>query len=138
MKDPEFINQTPADEWKQLKEIMGQRPGPGTPLFEPHELGYACPVCGAADEVNLTWSEFYGMLWCNKCKEDWPSCICKAYFEPRISNNKLTKYQRARENKRVFVATIRDFKKLFEMDFNPEFFQEGPPKAKGKRLEDFY
>jgi len=108
-----MINQTPADEWEKLNEVLGRRPGPGTPLFLPNELGYACPVCGASDEVNLMWSEFNGMIWCNKCKEDWPSCICKTYFEPKLSNRKLDRYQRARENKRVFVATIQDFKKLF-------------------------
>jgi hypothetical protein len=51
------------------------------------------------------------MIWCHNCKEDWPSCICKAYPEPKISHRKLTKFQKARENKRVFVATIQDFKK---------------------------
>jgi hypothetical protein len=106
----DVINQTPADEWEILNKTMGRRPGPGTPLFEPHELGYACPVCGAANEVDITWSEFNNMIWCGKCKEDWPSCICKVYFEPRISNRRLTKWQRAKENKRVFLATIEDIK----------------------------
>lgn len=111
MNTRKLINQTPVDEWELLNETVGRRPGPGTPLFEPHELGYACPVCDASDEVNLTWSEFNGMIWCHNCKEDWPSCICKAYPEPKISHRKLTKFQKARENKRVFVATIQDFKK---------------------------
>ena len=137
MESKQFINHTPAAEWHKLKEILGQRER-GTALFTPFEIGYECPVCGASNDIDLTWSEFNGMLWCHNCEQDWPSCICKRYFEPRISERKLTKQQRAMENKRVFVATIRDFKKLFEMDFNPEFFHEGPPKVKGKRLEDFY
>ena len=111
MNTRKLINQTPVDEWELLNETVGRRPGPGTPLFEPHELGYACPVCDASDEVNITWSEFNGMIWCGKCKQDWPSCICKAYPEPNLSYKKLTKFQKARENKRVFVATIQDFKK---------------------------
>lgn len=138
MKDPEkieMINHTSAEEWHKLKEILGQRKR-GTALFTPFELGYACPVCDASDEVNLTWSEFYGMLWCNKCKEDWPSCICKRYFEPRISRRKLTKQQRAMENKRVFVATIQDFKKLFQ-EGESEGIQEIAPRKNKKGLEDF-
>ena len=111
MTPRKMINHTEAKEWEKLNEVLRRRPGPGTPLFEPHELGYACPVCDASDEVNLTWSEFNGMIWCHNCKEDWPSCICKAYPEPKISHRKLTKFQKARENKRVFVATIQDFKK---------------------------
>jgi rubredoxin len=64
MNTRKLINQTPVDEWELLNETVGRRPGPGTPLFEPHELGYACPVCDASDEVNITWSEFNGMIWC--------------------------------------------------------------------------
>jgi len=128
-----LINQTPATEWKRLNELLGRRPSPGTPLYSPHELGYACPVCGASDEVNLEWSEFNGMIWCGKCKEDWPSCICKVYFEPKLSNRKLDKYQKARENKRVFIAIIDDIK-------NPKLpRQDIMPKTDKKRLglEDF-
>lgn len=109
MPSEKMINHTPADEWELLNKTMGMRLR-GTALFRPHELGYACPVCGASDEINLTWSEFNGMLWCHNCKEDWPSCICKVYFEPKLSNRKLTKQQRAMENKRVFIATIQDIK----------------------------
>lgn len=114
MKSRELINQTPKDEWEKLNAILGRRKQPGTPLFLPHELGYACPVCDASDEVNITFSEFNGMIWCGKCKQDWPSCICKAYPEPNLSHKKLTKFQKARENKRIFVATIQDFRKLLQ------------------------
>jgi hypothetical protein len=73
------------------------------------------------------------MIWCGKCKQDWPSCICKVYFEPKLSNRKLDKYQKARENKRVFITTIDDIK-------NPKSpRQDIVPKTdkKGLGLEDF-
>ena len=107
MNTRKLINQTPVDEWELLNETVGRRPGPGTPLFEPHELGYACPVCDASDEVNLTWSEFNGMIWCHNCKEDWPSCICKAYPEPKISHRKLTKFQKARDYSSIMPSRNR-------------------------------
>lgn len=148
MNTRKLINQTPVDEWELLNETVGRRPGPGTPLFEPHELGYACPVCDASDEVNITWSEFNGMIWCGKCKQDWPSCICKAYPEPNLSYKKLTKFQKARENKRVFVATIQDFKKEKQkekIEIKPIEGTEqyislelGGIKKRKKGLEDFF
>jgi len=62
MNTRKLINQTPVDEWELLNETVGRRPGPGTPLFEPHELGYACPVC---DE----YKDMFAKL-CKKCQAD--------------------------------------------------------------------
>lgn len=120
----EVINETPAKEWELLYSTMGRRKL-GTPLYNPHELGYACPVCGASNYVDLEWSEFNNMIWCNKCKEDWPSCISKTYFEPRLSNKRLSKYQRARENKRVFISTIIDTRNDLCKDCSEKLKQSG-------------
>lgn len=109
MKKEKLINQTLEKEWNYLNKLLKLRPK-GNPLFKPHELGFACPICNSCNEVDLTWSEFNYMIWCNKCKIDIPSCLCKKYYEPKISNKKLTPLEKLIENKRIFLKTIEIIK----------------------------
>jgi hypothetical protein len=74
---------------ERAKKLCGLRPH-GNPLFLPDELGYACPLCGASDEVNLHFSEYQFMLWCKKCNLDIPSCLCVKYPEPNLDHSELS------------------------------------------------
>ena len=101
---------------KTAQELMGYRneghPGANAIDF-PVELGYACPICGRSDEVNLEWSEYSGFIWCKKCNLDIPSCLCMKYkeckYEPvphgikPFSRRKLIEKQTA-----IFLSTIQD------------------------------
>jgi len=101
---------------EKAKELMGYRqeghPGANA-LDYPVELGYACPICGASDEVNLLWSEYSGFIWCKKCNLDIPSCLCVRYArcsdKPYVhgvrplSRRKLVEKQTA-----VFLSTVED------------------------------
>ena len=95
---------------KIAERICGKRPH-GTPVFAPHELGYACPICGASDEIDLQWSEYNCFVWCKKCNLDIPSCLCKKYSQPKLSDKPLTKKERLRENTRVFLKCMEDAKR---------------------------
>lgn len=53
------------------EELCGMRPA-GNALFQPHELGYACPTCGVSSYPELRWSEYAMFLWCSKCNVDIP------------------------------------------------------------------
>ena len=68
---------------EKAERLLGKR-GPGTPIDQPAELGYRCPVCrkepyahGHFNE-SLHWSEYNGFLWCSVCNVDYPSCLCKS------------------------------------------------------------
>jgi len=63
---------------EQAECICGKRPH-GNAVFYPHELGYACPICGASDETTLYWSEYNYFIYCKNCNLDIPSCLCKKY-----------------------------------------------------------
>ncbi len=66
----------------RAEKILGKR-DPGTPIDQPCELGYHCPVCRYPQEIagnfdeRLHWSEYNGMLWCSVCNADYPSCLCQ-------------------------------------------------------------
>ena len=92
---------------KQAERICGRRPH-GNAVFEPHELGYACPICGASDETTLFWSEYNYFIYCKNCNLDIPSCLCKKYPEPRLTDKPLSKRERVIENTRVFLECLED------------------------------
>ena len=104
MKNKEY------SENEKAKELCGLRK-PGQPLFCPHELGYACPICGAADEVNLHWSEYNFFLWCKKCNLDIPSCLCVKYYEPRLSNKPMPIQFAIQKSTELFLSCIEEAKK---------------------------
>jgi len=82
----------------------------GTALFEPHELGYACPICGADDEENLYWSEYNYFIWCKKCNLDIPSILCVKYPRPRLSNEPLGERERVEFQIKLFLECLEHFK----------------------------
>ena len=90
---------------KEAERMCGERPH-GNALFEPHELGYACPICGASDEKTLCWSEYNCFIYCKNCNLDIPSCLCKKYPEPRLTDKPLTKRERVIENTKTFLKCL--------------------------------
>ena len=54
-------------------KLLGYRPR-GTPIDQPCELGYRCPVC--RNGWCLQWSEYETMVWCETCNFDYASCVC--------------------------------------------------------------
>lgn len=85
--------------------LCGQRP-PGSSIITPHELGYACPLCGADDEVNLDWSEYNYFLWCKQCNLDIPSCLCVKYYEPKLIDDEMTDKQKIERATEIFLDCI--------------------------------
>jgi len=77
-------------------------------LFEPHELGYACPICDTSDEVNLRWSEYNYFIWCKKCNLDIPSCLCKKFTEPNIAHEELPIREKVIVQTRIFLKCLED------------------------------
>ena len=67
---------------KDAERIVGRRKTNMMYIDEPCELGYHCPVCRYEIEVDgvyderLTWSEYNGFVWCEKCNRDYPSALC--------------------------------------------------------------
>lgn len=108
-----FGTKTPKSRYsknKRAEKLLGRR-GPGQPLFEPSELGYVCPICNDDHPFGETlhFSEYKGMLWCDNCNIDIPSCLCKKYAEPRFTRSKvLAKRDRVKEQTRIFLDTISD------------------------------
>ena len=93
---------------KRAEKLLGFRKK-GQPLFMPHELGYACPICNRGNECNLRFSEYAGFLWCDTCNIDIPSCLCKKYPEPRFTTTKvLSKHDKVKEQTRIFLDTIEE------------------------------
>jgi len=92
---------------EQAERICGRRPH-GNAVFEPHELGYACPICGASDETTLYWSEYNYFIYCKNCDLDIPSCLCKKYPEPRLADKPLSKRDRIIENTKVFLECLEN------------------------------
>ena len=80
----------------------------GTPLFLPDELGYACPICGCSDEVNLHWSEYNFFLWCEKCNLDIPSCLCVKYFAPSSDGKVMSPNERIEEATKIFLNCLEN------------------------------
>lgn len=92
---------------ERAKKILGLR-SPGTPIFGPGELGYACPICGRWGD-DLHWSEYNAMIWCEGCNVDIPSCFCKLYPSPHVDDLKqLSKKDRVIENTKVFLNIIEE------------------------------
>jgi len=91
---------------EQAERICGRRPH-GNAVFEPHELGYACPICGASDETTLYWSEYNYFIYCKNCDLDIPSCLCKKYPEPRLADKPLSKRDRLENMQERTIAKWR-------------------------------
>ena len=96
---------------KRAEELCGMR-DTGTPVFLPHELGYACPICGSSDEVNLHWSEYASFLWCKKCNIDIPSCLCVKYYEPRLSENVMSVKEQIEKATKRFLDSVEGAKEM--------------------------
>ena len=101
---------------KDAEEIVGLRNKgkPSISLFMPHELGYACPICDSSDEVNLDFSEYAGFLYCHKCNLDIPSCLCVKYYEPKMSDDVMTKKEIAVKSTRIYLSCISQAKNKVE------------------------
>jgi hypothetical protein len=68
---------------ERAKEIMWMRDLKWvTPIDQPCELGFQCPVCEYPHDVDgnyderLQWSEYNGFIWCSVCNFDIPSVLC--------------------------------------------------------------
>ena len=98
---------------KDAERIVGLRNNgkPSQPLFMPHELGYACPICNASNEVELAWSEYEGFIYCYTCKLDIPSCISVCYYEPKLSNKKMTKREKVEKQVKIYLSCIKEAQK---------------------------
>ena len=94
---------------KKAEEICGMRKS-GIPLFEPGELGYACPICGACGS-HLRWSEYANFLWCEFCNLDIPSCLCVKYYEPKLSEDVMNDRERTEKATKIFLDSLEDAKK---------------------------
>jgi hypothetical protein len=72
---------------KELETLFGRRPE-GTALFEPQELGWACPE----DKTHrITFSEFREHIWCYDCKMDYFTLLCPKILTPETTENILRK-----------------------------------------------
>ena len=91
---------------ERAKELCGMRKS-GTPLFEPGELGYACPICGSWGSC-LRWSEYSSFLWCENCNLDIPSCLCVKYYEPKLSSDVMPVKDQIRKATKLFLDSIKD------------------------------
>ena len=96
---------------KRVEDMLGKRKVGGNPLFEPVELGFVCPICKKDKDVDsaactLHFSEYKGFLWCKNCNIDIPSCLCKLFPEPNITDKPLSLRERVIEMKRIFLDTV--------------------------------
>lgn len=93
---------------ERAEKIVGLRNDgkPSTPLFLPHELGYACHICNSSNEVDLDFSEYSGFLYCHKCNLDIPSCLCVKYYEPKISNKIMTKKEIVDKATKIYLDSV--------------------------------
>lgn len=90
---------------EQAKKVVGIR-SPGTPVFMPCELGYACPLCGEEGEA-LNFSEYYSFMYCENCNIDIPSCLCVKYAEPKFQNaTPLTKKEMVLRATEIYLKSI--------------------------------
>ncbi|MBK5191226.1 MAG: hypothetical protein JJE19_07010 [Methanosarcinales archaeon] len=105
MKKHYGVSEFSKDE--RAKELCGVRPH-GQPLFLPHELGFACPVCGASDEVDLHFSEYKMFLWCKRCNLDIPSCLCVKYHEPNITHEELPINLKIEKATKIFLDCLEE------------------------------
>ena len=94
---------------ERAKDLCGSR-REGQPLFLPHELGYACPICGSSDEINLHWSEYEFFLWCKKCNLDIPSVLCVKYYEPKLSEDIMADEEQIKKATKIFLDCIENVK----------------------------
>lgn len=93
---------------ERAEMLCGSR-GPGTPLFAPGELGYACPICGCSGDC-LRWSEYKSFLWCGRCNLDIPSCLCVKFYEPKLSSKAMTQKERIAKATKLFLDCIEEAK----------------------------
>ena len=91
------------------KVVVGLR-GRGQSFDLPWELGYACPVCGGADEATLDFSEYNGFIYCEHCNLDIPSCLCVKY--EKFNEHKLSKRDKIIRATEIFLATIKQAKMM--------------------------
>lgn len=96
---------------KRAEEVCSLRLK-GTPLFLPDELGYACPVCGCSDKVNLQWSEYNFFIWYGKCNLDIPSCLCINYHvpPPTLGGVMIGSKEKVEEATKIFLDCMSDVK----------------------------
>lgn len=99
----------PPSKNPQAEELCGMRPK-GNALFQPSELGYACPICGASSYPELRWSEYALFLWCSVCNIDIPSCLCVKYYEPKLSNRQMKPRQRIEKATALFLDCVKEAK----------------------------
>jgi len=75
-------------------------------LFEPGELGYACPICKGYG-YNLHWSEYAGFVWCADCNLDIPSCLCVKYQSPHLKGCRpLSKKMEIMRATEMFLGSV--------------------------------
>lgn len=84
----------------------------GLAVFLPDELGYACPLCGACDEIALTWSEYLGFLWCYKCQLDIPSALCVKYVCPKLDNTELSEEQKIMQAIKITKSLLIEYQEV--------------------------
>lgn len=90
---------------KRIEKIMPKRKR-GTPVFQATELGFACPICRCEIYPKFTFSEFDCFMWCERCKLDIPSCFCKIYYEPKLSEEELPLRDRIILQTKIFIDTL--------------------------------
>ena len=95
---------------ERAKKLCGLRPH-GQPLFAPCELGYACPLCGASDEVNLHFSEYQFFLWCKRCNTDFPSCLCVKYPEQNLTHTELPLNLKIAQATKIFLDCLEEIQR---------------------------
>lgn len=103
---------------RQQREIIKRKSG--TPVFMATELGYACPICRCEDYDLFTFSEFEGFMWCGRCKLDIPSCFCKIYYEPKLSDEEIPLRFRTILQTKIYLDCLKENLEKCRKDENPE------------------
>ena len=91
----------PISKNEKAEELFGTR-RKGTSIFCPSELGYACPICGASNDLDLSWSEYRYYLYCHTYNLDIPSCLCVKYYEPKISGREMSPKEKIQKAIMIF------------------------------------
>lgn len=97
------------EQTKRIAKVCGFRPG-RTSVFYPFELGYACPLCGCANE-ELCWSEYKYFIWCPVCSLDIPSALCFKYHRPRVDSEPLDPRSMIKRATEVFLDSVETAKR---------------------------
>jgi len=92
---------------KELKELFGLRPS-GQPLFEPEELGWACPQ---DKKHRITWSEFEKHIWCTACDKDYFTLLCPKAMNP-LTTKKILESEKAKMQPLIDRWNIEKYRRL--------------------------